>query len=492
MIKGSIGIVTTELYHHPDPLILEGGEVLSSLTVAYETYGRLNRDKSNAILVCHALSGDAHAAGYHSRDDKPGWWDSVIGPKKAFDTDHYFVICSNVIGGCKGSTGPMSINPSTRKPYGADFPVITIGDVVHAQKILLEHLGITRLYAVAGGSMGGMQALQWTVEYPDAMKKAIIIAAAGYSTPQQIAFNEVGRRAILSDPNWNKGNYYASEEKPVQGLALARMVGHITYLSNESMHEKFGRALQGKDRVGFDFSAEFAIESYLHHQGDTFTKRFDANSYLFITKAIDYFDLTRDGSLAKGLAGTKASFLVISISSDWLYPPSQSEEITAALAANGREVQFNEVKSNFGHDAFLLESGQMNHLMGRFLTSTVVRDVMDRNVQTIDEGTTIAVAARRLVTEGTNHLPVLSHDNHLTGIVTSWDIAKAVASNCLWLDEIMSRDVVTTTPDETIEKAAHKMEKHSLSALPVVDSEGKVIGLLTAESLSSLIGGRQL
>ncbi|HUH79513.1 MAG TPA: homoserine O-acetyltransferase [Methanoregula sp.] len=488
MIKGSAGIVTTQIYHHPDALVLESGDVLPSLSLAYETYGRLNRKKSNAILVCHALSGDAHAAGFHPGDEKPGWWDPVIGPGKALDTDRYHVICSNIIGGCKGSTGPSSINPATRKPFGAAFPVITIRDMVNAQKILIGHLGIGRLYAVAGGSMGGMQALQWTVSYPDAVKKAIVIAATGYSTPQQIAFNEVGRKAILSDPHWKGGDYYGQEDLPAHGLALARMVGHITYLSNESMYEKFGRALQSRDRVGFDFSTEFAVESYLHHQGDTFTKRFDANSYLYITKAIDYFDLTEGGSLIKGLAGAKAAFLVVSVSSDWLYPPYQSGEIVSALAANEREVHYCEIRSNYGHDAFLLESGQLNYLMGRFLSRTVVGDVMDREVRTIEEGTTIAVTARRMITAGVNHLPVLSQNGHLAGIVTSWDIAKAVASNYLWLDEIMSRTVVTTTPSEPIEAAAKKMEEHSISALPVIDDEQRVVGLITSDALTTLVG----
>jgi homoserine O-acetyltransferase/O-succinyltransferase len=326
MIKGSVGTVTTHYYHHPSPLALESGDTLPSLTIAYETYGKLNRERNNAILICHALSGDAHVAGFHEGEDKPGWWDAVVGPGKAFDTDRYCVICSNVIGGCKGSTGPSSDNPATGKAYGSAFPVITIRDMVNAQKLLIDHLGIPQLYAVAGGSMGGMQVLQWTVTYPDMVKKAIVIAATGYSTPQQIAFNEVGRRAIISDPEWNCGNYYDRKSYdsagPVKGLALARMVGHITYLSDESMHAKFGRSLQAKDRIGFDFSTDFAVESYLHHQGDTFTKRFDANSFLYITKAIDYFDLTIDDSLAKGLAGVHAGFLVISVSSDWLYPPT--------------------------------------------------------------------------------------------------------------------------------------------------------------------------
>jgi len=487
MIKGSVGTVKTLTYHHPFPLLLESGETLPSLSLAYETYGRLNREKNNAILVCHALSGDAHVAGFHEGADKPGWWDTVIGPGKALDTDRYFVICSNVIGGCKGSTGPSSTNPETGRPYGAKFPVITIRDMVNAQKILVDHLKIGQLYAVVGGSMGGMQVLQWTVSYPDSVKKAVVIATTAYSTPQQIAFNEVGRKAIISDPCWNNGDYYG-KALPAHGLALARMVGHITYLSNESMHEKFGRALQGKDRIGFDFSTDFAVESYLHHQGDTFTKRFDANSYLYITKAIDYFDLTRDGSLTRGLAGVKAAFLVISVSSDWLYPPEQSQEIVSALTANEAEVRYCEIRSNYGHDAFLLESGQLNYLVGRFLSHTIVRDVMITDVQTIEEGTTIAVTARRMVNLNLNHLPVLSAGGQLSGIVTSWDIAKAVASNFLWLDEIMSRNIVTVTPEESIEEAAKKMEDHAISALPVVDEERRVIGLITSDAISTLVG----
>lgn len=492
MIKGSVGTVRTRYYTHQSPLVLESGETLPSVTIAYETYGSLNRDHSNAILLCHALSGDAHVAGHHDGEKRAGWWDSVVGPGKAFDTSRYFVICTNIIGGCKGSTGPSSVNPATERPYGTAFPVITVRDMVAAQKLLIDHLGIPALYAVAGGSMGGMQVLQWAVSYPDAVKKAIVIASTGYSTPQQIAFNEVGRQAIISDPGWNGGNYYDRKSYdsagPVHGLALARMVGHITYLSNESMHEKFGRALQGKERIGFDFTTDFAVESYLHHQGDTFTKRFDANSYLYITKAIDYFDLTRNGSLSEGLKPATAAFLVIAVSSDWLYPPYQSQEIVSALSANDRDVRYCEIRSNYGHDAFLLESGQLNYIVGNFLSRSVVADVMTADVQTVEEGTTIAVTARRMVTLGINHLPVLSQSGKLSGIVTSWDIAKAVASNYLWLDEIMTREVVTTTPDESIEAAAKKMEEHAISALPVVDEEQHVIGLLTSESISVLIG----
>jgi homoserine O-acetyltransferase len=492
MIKGSVGTVTTKYYHYQTPLILESGETLSSLTIAYETYGSLNRDASNAVLICHALSGDAHLAGHHGEEKRAGWWDAVVGPGKAFDTERYFVICSNILGGCKGSTGPSSENPATGKPYGTAFPVITIRDMVNAQKLLVDHLGISRLYAVAGGSMGGMQVLQWTVSYPDLVKKAVVIATSGYSTPQQIAFNEVGRQAIISDPEWNGGNYYDCKTHdsngPVRGLSLARMVGHITYLSNESMHEKFGRALQGKERISFDFSTDFAVESYLHYQGDTFTKRFDANSYLYITKAIDYFDLTRGGSLTEGLKPATAAFLVISVSSDWLYPPYQSQEIVSALTANDQDVHYCEIRSNYGHDAFLLESGQMNYLVGKFLSHTVVGDVMIRNVPTIEEGSTTAVTARRLINLEVNHLPVLNSSGQLVGIVTSWDIAKAVAKNYLWLDEIMSKNVITTTPDDPIESAAKKMEEHSISALPVVDEEQHVIGLITSDGISMLVG----
>ena len=487
MLRGSLGIVATECADLPGPFTLESGAVLPGIRIAYETYGRLNREKTNAILLCHALSGDAHVAGFHKGDTKPGWWDAVVGPGKAFDTERYFVICSNVIGGCKGSTGPSSTNPETNKPYGAAFPVVTIRDMVNAQKLLLDFLGIPELYAVVGGSMGGMQALQWTVSYPDMIKKAVIIATTGYSTPQQIAFNEVGRKAILSDPDWNNGDYYG-KKAPIHGLALARMVGHITYLSDDSMHAKFGRSLQGKEQVGFDFSTEFAIESYLHHQGDTFTKRFDANSYLYITKAIDYFDLTKDGSLTTGLAAAKAAFFVISVTSDWLYPSYQSQEIVTALTANEREVHYCEIRSNYGHDAFLLESGQLNYLISRFLSHTVVGDVMIRDVECIEEGTTIAVTARRMITSGVNHLPVLSPAGQLVGIVTSWDIAKAVASNFLWLDEIMSRNVVTTTENEPVDEAARKMEAHSISALPVIDGESHVIGLITSDAISTLVG----
>ena len=307
MKRESAGLVETQCFRIPEEIALEHGGRLAGATVAYETYGKLNRELSNAILVCHALSGDAHAAGWNKGDEKPGWWDAIIGPGKALDTDKFFVICSNVLGGCKGTTGPSSPNPRTGKPYGLDFPFITVKDMVDVQKRLLDHLGVNKLFAVIGGSFGGMQVLQWCVSYPEMVRFAVPIATSAYSSPQQIAFNEVGRRAITSDPDWENGNYYG-RTPPARGLSLARMIGHITYLSDESMHQKFGRRLQGKTEFGFDFaSLDFQVESYLSYHGDAFVKRFDANSYLYITKAIDYFDLTKNGalSLAEAFNGAK-------------------------------------------------------------------------------------------------------------------------------------------------------------------------------------------
>ncbi|MEM3486643.1 MAG: homoserine O-acetyltransferase [Candidatus Methanomethyliaceae archaeon] len=367
----SVGIVETKYFtfaHPPDELVLESGERLGPITLAYETYGELNSDKSNAILILHALSGDAHAAGYHSPEDiKPGWWDPMIGPGKAFDTEQYFVICSNVLGGCKGSTGPSSINPKTGRPYGLEFPIITIKDMVNAQKRLIEHLGIEQLLSVAGGSMGGFQALQWAVSYPDAVKSVIAIATAARQSAQGIAFDEVGRRAIMSDPNWMNGDYYG-KAIPKDGLALARMIGHITYLSEESMHEKFGRNLHNSAHYSFTFNPDFEVESYLYYKGDSFVKRFDANSYLYITKAIDYFDITEGtGNLVEAFKRVKAKFLVISFSSDWLYPPAQSKEIVRALKANNVDVTYFEIKSKYGHDAFLVEFEQQTRIIKNFL-----------------------------------------------------------------------------------------------------------------------------
>ncbi len=369
---GSVGIVTTEqfTFAEDEPFCLESGATLSPVTLAYETYGRLNADRSNAVLICHALSGGAHAAGtLHPDDTQPGWWDDCIGPGKAFDTDRYFVICSNVLGSCYGSTGPASIDPATGKPYGLLFPVVTIGDMVRAQEKLLDHLGIERLLCVAGGSMGGMQVLEWAAHHPERVRAAIPIATTAQHSPMLIAFSEVGRQAIYADPYWNHGDYYGRANKPDGGLAVARMVGHITYLSEESMHQKFGRRLRGIEKYGYEFQTEFEIESYLKYNGDKFTRRFDANSYLYITKAMDYFDLSRPtGALAAAFAASvDVKFLVISFSSDWLYPAYHSKRLVSALYAAGADVTYLDVQSAWGHDSFLLEVETMTHLLSSFL-----------------------------------------------------------------------------------------------------------------------------
>lgn len=486
MKKESVGLTNTQYYKLSNDLILEGGGTLKEATVAYEIYGKLNKEKSNAILVCHALSGDAHVAGWHEGDRKPGWWETIIGPGKCLDTEKYFIICSNVIGSCKGSTGPSSINPETSKPYGLDFPIITISDMVNAQKRLIDHLDINQLFAVVGGSMGGMQVLQWCVSYPNMVRLAIPIATAANSAPQQIAFNEVGRQAIISDPKWNGGSYY-SNEIPKEGLGLARMIGHITYLSYESMYQKFGRRLQDKEKYGFDFSLDFQVESYLHYQGESFVKRFDANSYLYITKAMDYFDLTKNGSLSEGFKDVKAKFLVISVDSDWLYPPDQSKEIVMALTANNIDVNYHELKSPYGHDAFLLEEGQLNYIIGGFLSDILVGDVMTNEVAKISEESSIDEAARLMLENKVTHLPVVTENNKLIGIVTAWDISKAVALKCSKLDEIMTKEVIISKPEDQIEITAEKMKKYNISSLPVVDNNHKVIGIITTDHISTLI-----
>ncbi|MBV9443453.1 MAG: homoserine O-acetyltransferase, partial [Acidobacteriaceae bacterium] len=364
--------VDTQIASFP-ALPLDCGVTLMNVDVAYETYGELNADGTNAILILHAFSGDAHAAGIN-REGQPGWWSSMIGPGLAFDTDRYFVISSNVLGGCRGSTGPGSINPATGKQYGMAFPVITIADMVRLQKMLVDHLGITRLLAVAGGSMGGMQALEWAVAYPDSVAAAIPIAATSRHSAQQIAFNEVGRQAIMSDPDWNGGDYYDAKP-PARGLAVARMVGHITYMSDASMREKFGRRLRDKDAFGFDFSVDFEVESYLRYRGSQFVNRFDANSYLYITKAMDYFDLSAGyGCLAARFNGARARFLILSFTSDWLYPTYQSLETVSALRSRNIDVAFCELNSNYGHDAFLLETTEQSEMITGFLDS-VYREV---------------------------------------------------------------------------------------------------------------------
>jgi homoserine O-acetyltransferase/O-succinyltransferase len=371
--RGGLGLVTTSTITFKGDhyiLELESGNTLSPVTVAYETYGNLSRDKDNAILVCHALTGDAHAAGYHTGQpgEKPGWWDLLIGPGKPLDTDRYFVICSNFLGGCKGTTGPTEINPATGKPYGLHFPFYTVKDMVKVQKWLVDHLGIEKLLAVIGGSLGGMQVLQWTISYPEMVAGALPIASTARMSPQAIAFNEVSRQAIMSDPQWNFG-LYEPDSQPASGLALARMIGHITYLSEEAMLRKFSRRfINGRNR-GYKFEADFQVESYLHHQGSTFVNRFDANTYLYITRAMDYFDLNTDyGSLKKAFSGCQSSFLVISFTSDWLFPPACSQELVRALRTAGKNVSYCNMDSDQGHDAFLLPGNRLGEVVSGFLT----------------------------------------------------------------------------------------------------------------------------
>lgn len=371
---GSVGLVETRFLtvaEPPDELLLECKRRLGPIQVAYETYGTLSQNKDNAILILHALSGDAHAAGRHRPNDrKPGWWDFMIGPGKAFDTDRFFIICTNVLGGCMGTTGPASVNPETGKPYGITFPILTLADMVKVQKRVLDRLGIAQLLSLAGGSMGGMQALEWTLRFPERTRSAIILASTARLSPQSIGFDAVGRHAITSDPNWREGDYYGREIRPETGLALARMIGHITYLSEESMNRKFGRRLQNKSEYAYELSREFEVENYLHVQGQRFVQRFDANSYLYITKAMDYYDAAEDwgnGSLETACQRVRAKTLVVSFTSDWLFPPSQSRELVKALRQNNKDVSYVELQSTLGHDAFLLQSGSLSRVVGSFL-----------------------------------------------------------------------------------------------------------------------------
>jgi homoserine O-acetyltransferase len=361
-------IVQTQYLTHDGELELQSGATLGPITLAYETYGRLDQDRSNAILICHAWSGDAHVAGRYSPDDaKPGWWDDAVGPGKAFDTDKYFVVCSNTIGGCSGSTGPSSIDPKTGKPYALSFPIVTIADMVDAQRLLTDHLGIDQWLTVTGGSMGGMQALQWTVSFPSRVKSAIVLASTARLSPQTIALDEVPRQAIYADPNWNHGNYYDGAP-PNAGLAVARMIGHITFLSDTSMREKFGRRLRDNNGYGYSFEAEFEVENYLTYRGQSFTKRFDANSFLYLSKAMDYFDLSYGlPSLADAFRKVTARFLVVSYTSDWLYPSWQSKELVRALLQNDVDATYVEIESSYGHDAFLLEVDRLRELTRDFL-----------------------------------------------------------------------------------------------------------------------------
>lgn len=371
----SVGVVATESVTLFEPRMLElaSGARLGPVTVAYETYGELTPERDNAIFICHALTGDAHAAGWHAPDGKkPGWWEGFVGPGKGLDTDRYFVICANVLGGCQGTTGPSSINPDTGRPYGLSFPFITVGDIVQVHAELVRSLQIERLLSVVGGSLGGMQVLEWAARFPQQLESAIVLASAANLTPQGIAFNAVGRRAILADPQFKGGNYYG-EEGPRYGLALARMVAHITYLSEASIARKFGRRLQDGDRFAYSMTkeTEFQIESYLHHQGKRFVERFDANSYLYLTRAMDYFDLADAyGSLPAALGRTDARFLITSYTSDWLFPTSQSRELVSALLETGRDVTFLELESHFGHDAFLIEMDALARLVRPFLDQT--------------------------------------------------------------------------------------------------------------------------
>ena len=368
--KNSIGIVEPRYFTFarlPDQIKLDNGGKLGPITLAYETYGELNREKDNAVLIVHAFSGDAHAAGFYKDEAKPGWWNSMIGPDKAFDTNRYFVICSNIIGGCKGSTGPSSTNFVTGKPYALDFPMITVDDMVRAQKYLIGHLGISKLLSVCGGSMGGMQVLQWVASYPEMVHSAIPIATTLKHSPQQIAFDEVGRQAVMADPDWAEGNYYGKKQ-PEKGLAVARMIGHITYMSDKSMETKFSRRLKDKN-YSFTFKTDFEVEGYLHYQSDNFVKRFDANSYLYITKAMDYFDLS-EGKLGAKNNKIDTRFLVIAFKSDWLYPAYQSLKIVHQLKTQYADVTYCEIKSMYGHDAFLLEIGEQTRLIKHFLKKT--------------------------------------------------------------------------------------------------------------------------
>jgi homoserine O-acetyltransferase len=352
----SVGLVSPKTLHIDAPIMLDCGRSLPRYDLIYETYGELNSDASNAILICHALSGDHHAAGYHSMDDKkPGWWDGAIGPGKAIDTRQFYVVSVNNLGGCKGSTGPISMNPETNKPYGPDFPIVTVSDWVKSQTLLADHLGIEQWAAVVGGSLGGMQAMQWAISLPDRLRHVLIIAAAPKLSAQNIAFNEVARTAIKSDPEFHDGHYVEHNTLPRQGLGLARMLGHITYLSDEAMHEKFGRELRN-DTINYDYGVDFQIESYLRYQSESFVERFDANTYLLMTKALDYFDPAQeyDDDLAKTLAPIQAKVLVISFTSDWRFSPARSQEIVNALLSENKDVTYAEIEAHQGHDAFLM------------------------------------------------------------------------------------------------------------------------------------------
>ena len=360
-----------ERFGPDEPLLLDSGRRLDHLQIAYQSYGKLNADRSNAVLVCHALTGDQHLANTHPVTGKPGWWSDMVGSGKPIDTDRYFVLCPNVLGGCMGTTGPASINPETGEPYALDLPVITIRDMVRAQAKLLDRLGIDTLFCVAGGSMGGMQVLEWAATYPDRVFSALPIAMAARHPPQNIAFHEVGRQAVMADPDWRGGRYLREGTSPKKGLAVARMAAHITYLSDDALHRKFGRSLQDREKPTFGFDADFQIESYLRHQGMTFVDRFDANSYLYLTRAMDYFDLSadHDGPLANVFKGTRTRFCVVSFTSDWLFPTAENKAVVRALNAAAASVSFVEIDTDRGHDAFLLDEPELYATIRGFLTS---------------------------------------------------------------------------------------------------------------------------
>ena len=366
--KNSVGIVKTE-YFDLGELELDCGQRLQDVRIAYETYGGLNKEKSNAILICHALSGDAHAAGRHRKNSrKHGWYDVAVGPGKTFDTRKYFVICSNILGGCKGSTGPSSTNPKTGKPYGLEFPQITVKDMVRAQKRLIDHLGIRKLFAVTGGSLGGMQVLEWAVNYPESLHLAIPVASSAKQYPLSLVFNDLGRKAILADPDFRGGNYYGRGQ-PKKGLALARQIGHVTYLSQETLERKFGRLRKKRKGNGKKFGIEYEVQNYFDYQGKSFVRRFDANSYLYITDAIDHFDLTDGGkrSLPDVFRQVKAKFLLVSFTSDWLYPPEQVEEVYSSLAEAGVPSVYRNLDLPYGHDAFLVYNNTLGNVLLDFL-----------------------------------------------------------------------------------------------------------------------------
>ncbi|MFL9709523.1 homoserine O-acetyltransferase [Methylobacillus sp. Pita1] len=367
--SSSVGIVAPQTAHFQQPLTLKSGEALPAFDIVYETYGTLNSSKSNAVLICHALSGNHHAAGKHKEDDKhPGWWDNLIGPGRPLDTNKFFVIALNNLGGCHGSTGPASINPATGKPWGSKFPMLTVEDWVKSQALLLDQLGITQLAAVVGGSLGGMQAMQWTLDFPERVRHALVIASAPNLTAQNVAFNEVARQAIMTDPEFHNGDYYEHNAVPNRGLRIARMLGHITYLSDDAMGAKFGRKLRNGS-LKYNFEVEFEMESYLRYQGDKFATAFDANSYLRMTKALDYFDpaFAHGGDLSLALAKAKADFLVVSFTSDWRFSPARSREIVKALLDNELSVSYAEVTAAHGHDAFLMPDPHYHQILRAYL-----------------------------------------------------------------------------------------------------------------------------